>query len=151
MQSPLVIDALREQLLRVMEWHAGERPGFRWGVVLHRRNERGRLRFGCVTRGGESLILTQRLLADLAAQACWLDGAVPVTLECRQAVLEEDPDEPERPDRTALVEAMAVYFDPSSSGGEASVFQAMAGVLTPATCPTELFLLTRERPSSWPL
>jgi hypothetical protein len=31
------------------------------------------------------------------------------------------------------------------------MFQAMAGVLTPASCPTELFLLTRERPTGWPL
>jgi hypothetical protein len=27
----------------------------------------------------------------------------------------------------------------------------MAGVLTPARIPSELFLLTRERPAGWPL
>jgi hypothetical protein len=26
----------------------------------------------------------------------------------------------------------------------------MAGVLTPARCPSELFVLTRERPVGWP-
>jgi hypothetical protein len=149
MQSPLLVEALREQLLRVIEWHATERPPFRWGAVIHRRNEHGRFRFGCVTQGGESFLLTEQLLTELAAQPCWLDGAVPVVLECRRT---EDPEteELQRPDRPLLVEAMAVYFDPGENGGEASVFQAMAGVLTPASCPTELFLLTRERPPSWP-
>ena len=42
---------------------------------------------------------------------------------------------------------MAVYFNPDSSPEEVMAFQAMAGVLTPAKCPTELFLLTKERPA----
>jgi hypothetical protein len=46
---------------------------------------------------------------------------------------------------------MAVYFDPDSSQEEVMAFQAMAGVLTPAKCPSELFLLTKERPAGWPL
>ncbi|HEU5169283.1 MAG TPA: hypothetical protein VFU46_02025 [Gemmatimonadales bacterium] len=150
MQSPLVVEALREQLLRVMEWHGHERPGFRWGTVIHRRNERGRFRFGCVTQGGESFLLTERLLQDLAAMPCWLDGAVPVALECRESSVDPEFEEIQRPDRPALVEAMAVYFDPSARGGEAAAFQAMAGVLTPATCPTELFVLTRDKPVGWP-
>ncbi|HEX5387579.1 MAG TPA: hypothetical protein VFW66_12805 [Gemmatimonadales bacterium] len=150
MQSPLVVEALREQLVRVMDWHVNERPAFRWGAVIHRRNERGRFRFGCVTQGGESFLLTERLLRDLAGLPCWLDGAVRVTLECREALTEPDPDELQRPDRPPLVEAMAVYFDPGANAGDAAAFQAMAGVITPAACPTELFLLTRERPRGWP-
>src|SRR5215210_9550173 len=66
MPSPLVVDALREQLLRVLEWYRHERPAFGWGVGLHRRNERGKLRFGAVTPAGESLLLTQPLLSALA-------------------------------------------------------------------------------------
>jgi hypothetical protein len=153
MQSPLVVEALREQLHRVMDWHAAERPAFRWGCVIHRRNERGRFRFGCVTQSGESFLLTERLLKELAEHPCWLDGAVRVTLECRELFLEHGPetDELQRADRPPLVEAMAVYFDPGAQGADAAMFQAMAGVLTPASCPTELFLLTRERPTGWPL
>ncbi|HET7598712.1 MAG TPA: hypothetical protein VFK09_00375 [Gemmatimonadales bacterium] len=151
MQSPLVVEALREQLHRVMEWHANERPGFRWGCVIHRRNERGRFRFGCVSQGGESFLLTERLLQELSQHPCWLDGAVRVTLECRESVPEPELEDLQRPDRPPLVEAMAVYFDPGASGSDAAMFQAMAGVLTPTTCPTELFLLTRERPAGWPL
>jgi hypothetical protein len=150
MQSPLVVEALREQLLRVIEWHANERPAFRWGVVIHRRNERGRFRFGCVTQGGESFLLTHTQMADLAGQSCWLDGAVRVSLECRQTAVDPELEELQRPDRPLLVEAMAVFFDPGASGGEAAAFQAMAGVLTAGTCPTELFILTREKPASWP-
>jgi hypothetical protein len=30
-------------------------------------------------------------------------------------------------------------------------FQAMAGVLTPTRCPSELFVLTRARPEGWPM
>ena len=56
-----------------------------------------------------------------------------------------------RADRPPLVEAMAVYFNPDSSPEEVMAFQAMAGVLTPAKCPSELFLLTKERPAGWPL
>jgi hypothetical protein len=151
MQSPLVVEALREQLLRVIEWHTNERPAFRWGVVIHRRNERGRFRFGCVTQGGESFLLTDAQLADLASHACWLDGAVRVSLECRQTTVDPETAEFQRADRPALVDAMAVFFDPGAGGGEAAAFQAMAGVLTANTCPTELFILTRERPESWPM
>ena len=52
---------------------------------------------------------------------------------------------PARP--AALVEALAVYFDPDTSPEEVMAFQAMAGVLTPAKCPSELFVLTRKRPT----
>lgn len=152
MPSPLVVDALREQLLRVLDWYQHGPTRFRWGTVIHRRNERGRLRFGAVTPYGESLLLTQALLVELGEQACWLDGAVRVRLECRK--LTECPQwlgTLARPNRAPLVEALAVYFDPDSSPEEVQAFQAMAGVLTPARCPSELFLLTRERPQGWPL
>ena len=56
-----------------------------------------------------------------------------------------------RPNRPPLVEALAVYFDPDTSPEEVMAFQAMAGVLTPAKCPSELFVLTRKRPAGWPL
>jgi len=62
MQSPLVVDALREQLLRVLEWYHHPLPGYGWGVVIHRRNERGRLRFGAITPRGESFLLTEPML-----------------------------------------------------------------------------------------
>ena len=152
MPSPLVVDALREQLVRVLEWYRHERPVFGWGVVLHRRNERGKLRFGAVTPGGESLLLSQPLLSALAEGPCWLDGAVRVRLACRQ-VTQCHPwlDALNRPDRPPLVEAMAVCFDPDASAAECEAFQTMAGTLTPATLPSELFLLLRKRCSGWPL
>ena len=49
-----------------------------------------------------------------------------------------------------MVQALAVYFDPDTSPEETMAFQAMAGVLTPAQCPSELFVLTRRRPLGWP-
>jgi hypothetical protein len=152
MPSPLVVDALREQLVRVLEWYRHERPVFGWGVVLHRRNERGKLRFGAVTPGGESLLLSQPLLSALAEGPCWLDGAVRVRLACRQ-VTQCHPwlDALNRPDRPPLVEAMAVCFDPDASAAECEAFQTMAGTLTPATLPSELFLLLRKRCNGWPL
>ena len=152
MPSPLVVDALREQLVRVLEWYRHQRPAFAWGVVLHRRNERGKLRFGAVTPAGESLLLTQPLLGSLAEGPCWLDGAVRVRLENRR-LSDSQPwlDALARPTRPPLVEAMAVYFDPDTSPEEVLAFQAMAGVLTPAKCPSELFLLTKEKPVGWPM
>jgi hypothetical protein len=151
MQSPLVVDALREQLLRVLDWYQKSPPGFRWGTVIHRRNERGKLRFGAVTPQGESLVLSEALLVELGSTACWLDGAVRVRLECR-IMGESQPwiDAFARPSRPRMVEALAVYFDPDTSPEETMAFQAMAGVLTPAQCPSELFLLTRKRPAGWP-
>ena len=56
-----------------------------------------------------------------------------------------------RPDRPPLVEAMAVCFDPDASAAECEAFQAMAGTLTQATLPSELFLLLRKRCTGWPL
>ena len=152
MQSSLVVDVLKDQLLQVLDWYQHGLPRFRWGTVIHCRNERGRLRFGAITPQGESLLLSEPMLDGLAAMTCWLDGAVRVRLESRRA----DKQHPwiealARPDRPPLVEAMAVYFNPDSSPEEVMAFQAMAGVLTPAKCPSELFLLTKERPAGWPL
>jgi hypothetical protein len=151
MQSPLVVDALREQLLRVIDWYHQSPPGFRWGAVIHRRNERGKLRFGAITPAGESLLLTEALVAELGAAPCWLDGAVRVRLEHR-TLSQPQPwlDVLARSDRARLVEALAVYFDPDSSPEEVMAFQAMAGILTPAKCPAELFVLTTEKPTGWP-
>ena len=152
MQSPLVVDALKDQLLQVLDWYHHGPPRFSWGTVIHRRNERGRLRFGAITPQGESLLLSEPLLHELASMTCWLDGAVRVRLESRR-VCNQHPwlDALARSDRPPLVGAMAVYFNPDSSPEEVMAFQAMAGVLTPAKCPTELFLLTRERPAGWPV
>lgn len=151
MQSPLIVDALREQLLRVLDWYHRGPYGFEWGAVIHRRTERGRHRFGTITPQGESMLLTEPLLEDLGRMPCWLDGAVRVRLETRRLT----PCPPwleglARPTRAPLVEALAVYFDPDTSPEEVMAFQAMAGVLTPARCPSELFLLTRSRPQGWP-
>ena len=152
MQSPLVVDALREQLLRVLDWYQHQRPAYAWGTVIHRRNERGRLRFGAITPGGESFLLTEPLTKELGGLPCWLDGAVRVRLECRR-LTDPEPwmDVLVRPNRPRLVEALAVYFDPDTTPEETVAFQAMAGVLTPARCPSELFVLTRGRPNAWPL
>jgi hypothetical protein len=151
MQSPLVVDALRDQLLQILEWYQHGSRRFHWGTVIHRRNERGKLRFGAITPQGESMLLSEPLLHGLAAGTCWLDGAVRVRLESRRR---GDPhpwlDALARPSRAPLVEALAVYFDPDTSPEEAMAFQAMAGVLTPAKCPSELFLLTKEKPAGWP-
>jgi len=151
MQSPLVVDALREQLLQILDWYHHGIRRFHWGVVLHRRNERGKLRFGAITPQGESLLLSEPLLDELALNTCWLDGAVRVRLENRR-ISDQHPwvDALARPNRPPLVEALAVYFDPDTSAEEKMAFQAMAGVLTPSKCPTELFLLTKEKPATWP-
>jgi hypothetical protein len=90
------------------------------------------------------------MLAELRVTPCWLDGAVRVRLESRRLCEHAPIDELVRPTRAPLVEALAVYFDPDTSPEEALAFQAMAGVLTPARCPSELFVLTRERPAGWP-
>jgi hypothetical protein len=151
MQSPLIVDALREQLLQIIDWyHHGVRR-FEWGAVIHRRNERGKLRFGAITPHGESLLLSEPLLEQLSASTCWLDGAVRVRLETRR-ICDKHPwvDALARPNRPPLVEALAVYFDPATSAEEKMAFQAMAGVLTPAKCPSELFVLTKEKPAGWP-
>ncbi|MEO6056613.1 MAG: hypothetical protein ABI860_11325 [Gemmatimonadales bacterium] len=151
MQSPLVVGALREQLLHILDWYQHGPTRYRWGAVIHRRNERGRLRFGAITPQGESLLLNEPMVLELGATPCWLDGAVRVRLETRRTT---DPhpwlDALARPNRAPLVEALAIYFDPDTSPEETTAFQAMAGVLTPARCPTELFLLTRQKPVGWP-
>ena len=51
--------------MRVLDWYQHQRPAYGWGAVIHRRNERGRLRFGAITPGGESLLLTEPLAALL--------------------------------------------------------------------------------------
>ena len=116
MPSPLVVEALREQLVRVLDWYRLQRPAFGWGVVLHQRDERGKLRFGAVTPSGESMLLSQPLLAGLAEGPCWLDGAVRVRLACRQ-VTHCHPwlDALERPDRPPLVVVEPAAFPPNDT------------------------------------
>lgn len=151
MQSPLVVLALRDQLVQILDWYQHRPPRFQWGAVIHQRNERGKLRFGAITLQGESLLLSEPMLQELSGVACWLDGAVRVRLESRRRS-EQHPwlDALARPSRAPLVDALAIYFDPDTSPEEALQFQAMAGVLTAAQCPTELFLLTRQKPAGWP-
>ena len=151
MQSPMVVEVYREQLAAILDWHRHEVPGFSWGVALHRRNERGRMRFGAVTLGGESCLLSAELLEALGRVSCWLDGAVRVRLECRRtAELPPELAALERPDRAALVQSLAIFFDPGAAGQDAVLFAAMAGELTPDNCPTDIFVLTRKRPEGWP-
>ncbi|MCU0621615.1 MAG: hypothetical protein MUC69_08940 [Gemmatimonadales bacterium] len=151
MQSPLVVEVYREQLAAILDWHRHEVPGFRWGVVLHKRNEHGHARFGAVTLGGESLLLTAEQLDELSRVSCWLDGAVRVRLECRStAELPPELAPMQRADRAALVRSLAIYFDPGATGPDAMLFAAMAGELTPESCPTDLYLFTRRRPPTWP-
>jgi hypothetical protein len=147
----MVVEVYREQLAAILDWHRHEVPGFQWGVALHRRNERGHMRFGAVTLGGESCLLTADLLDELSRVSAWLDGAVRVRLECRRSA--ELPPElagVDRPDRAALVQSLAIYFDPGAAGQDAVLFAAMAGELTAENCPTDIFLLTRKRPATWP-
>jgi hypothetical protein len=104
-----------------------------------------------VTLGGESLLLTSELVDELGRVSCWLDGAVRVRLECRRsAELPAEFAAVERPDRAALVQSLAIFFDPGASGQDAVLFAAMAGELTAENCPTDIFLLTRKRPATWP-
>jgi hypothetical protein len=109
------------------------------------------LRFGAITPGGESLLLTEPLAQELGTTPGWLDGAVRVRLECRH-LTESQPwmDALVRSNRPRLGEAIAVYFDPDTTPEETGAFQAMAGVLTPGRCPSELCVLTRARPVGWP-
>lgn len=155
MATPLVVDVLRDQLLQMLTWYQHRDMTYSWGVVLHRRNERGHLRFGAVTPTGESFLMSEALLARLQGMPCWLDGVVPVQLETRQL---SDADLPESDAmlstiRPRFVEALAVHFDPAAAMNEpeAQSFLPVAGVVTPATLPSELFVLTRERPEGWPL
>ena len=131
MQSPLVVDALREQLcafwsgttspagIRVGGGHSP--PERAWQIAVRRHHA-----------PGESFLLTEPMLDELGRVPCWLDGAVRVRLEPRR-LTQPQPwlDALARPDRPRLVEALAVYFDPDTSPEEAMAFQAMAGVLTP--------------------
>lgn len=149
MATPLVVDVLRDQLMQMLLWHRHQQPAFQWGVVLHRRNERGHYRFGAVTPAGESLLVSGPLIERLREQPCWLDGVVPVRFEIRQ--LDEHSWTPTA--HVPLVDALAVYFDANQDAVEmrGEVPLPAAGILTPATMPSELFVLTRERPEGWPL
>jgi len=157
MAIPLVVDVLRDQLLQMLMWYQHRDQIYHWGVVLHRRNERGHLRFGAVTPAGESFLVSEALLGRLRGLPCWLDGVVPVQFETRQlsdADLPLDSDAvPSMTTRPRFVEALAVHFDPAAAMNEpeAQPFLPVAGVVTPATLPSELFVLTRERPEGWPL
>ncbi len=151
MSTPLVA-LYREQLSEMLGWYRHSLPRFRWGSVIHARNERGRDRFGVVTLGGESMALSGPLLEQLAKTPCWLDGATRVQLkgECCEA---QDPLAAafHRANRAPLVERLNVHFDTQVLGDDAHLFTAFAGEFEPASLPSEIFLLARKRPDGWPL
>jgi len=127
MQSPLVVDALRDQLLQNPRLVPSRYPPVPVGRRHPPPQRAWQAAVRAITPQGESLLLSEPLLDELvrAPAAGWRSAS---PLENRRI---SDPhpwlDALARPNRPPLVEALAVYFDPDTSNEEKMAFQAMAG------------------------
>lgn len=150
MISTPLLSVYREQLTEMLAWYRDSLPRFRWGAVLHLRRERGRDRFGVVTLGGESLLLSAPLVARLHDAPVWLDGAVRVRFRDMSPAPDHLLAQLRRDGRAPLVERLAMTFDTIDADDETALLASLAGEFTPQTLPGELFLLASRRPAGWP-
>jgi hypothetical protein len=121
-----------------------------YGFVLHARTRGRRTALGVITPGGESLVLTPRLLAGLSRRPLWLFGTAPVALEAGDA-LEGMPAESMNDGDTPLASVlMHVEGLDRFAPGAQRVVEVEARVIAEALVQP-LVVLTTARPESWPL
>lgn len=121
-----------------------------YGFVLHARRRGRRTALGVITPGGESLVLTPRLLAGLAKRPLWLFGTAAVALEAGD-VIEGLPSR-NLSDGDAPLASVLMHVEGLDryAPGAQRVVEVEARVIADALVQP-LVVLTTERPVSWPL
>ena len=152
MDTELAVETARVKLKAMIAGQTGKIPQFSYGFLVHRRVEGGRVRFGIITSGGESLALTRALVRGLAGVECWIYGVVPARLRLGSPGLGTDGLEStatrglEAPAARLVITRLARrgYGRPDKR------LWPLEGLLTPANLNEPLLVLTRARPPVWP-
>jgi hypothetical protein len=124
--------------------------GFNFGVALFPRPGRFEaLVFGVVTRGGESTILTYRMLEGLAEHHAWVSGRVVAILRDAKSF------GPPRATPTGLLDQpvlhlmLTCWMGPDRDDTERST--PFESTLFAGDLRAPILLLLKERPAGWPL
>lgn len=137
-----ILAEVREKLAQLVAAYDEEDDPYTYGFVLHPREHAGDLRFGIITLGGESLMLSRTLLDALLDDVCWIYGAVPVQLRAPSPG-------PPGSDGAAL-SLFIHHLDESARSPELAGLLPGEGPVTPETLREPLLALTHARPEGWP-
>jgi hypothetical protein len=147
--------AFSQQKLRAaLRRSADMEPEFTYGFVVHTRRQGDHPTLGIITLQGESLPLSDRLLAGLEDVSMWLFGHARITLQGGEPIPGVEPQPSAR--RGALSEAplrslqMQIATFDAQTGVTKHLVQVEA-VVKAETLVQPLVVLTTQRPSSWPL
>ncbi len=151
MDARNIVETVQEKLRQVIASAASEGHEYRFGFLLHRREDFGQMQFGLITLGGESLPLTHRMLNALHDVVCWVYGEVPANLETsdkdRHAVHVDDEGRPV----DALARTLTVtLLTEEGKAPDSFALCPSQGTLTPDGLTEPLLLLTATRPHGWP-
>ncbi|HEU4698467.1 MAG TPA: hypothetical protein VFS40_04765 [Gemmatimonadales bacterium] len=147
--------AFSQQKLRAaLRRSAGLDPEFAYGFVVHTRRQGDHPTLGLITLQGESMPLTDRLVADLDDVPMWLFGHARITLASGDPIPGVERLRP-RARRGEPVEVplstlqMHIATFDANTGVSKHLVQVEA-VVKAETLVQPLVILTNERPASWP-
>jgi hypothetical protein len=143
--------AFSQQKLRAaLRRAAGQDPAFSYGFVIHSRRQSDQPTLGLITLQGESLPLSERLLAGLEGAPLWLFGHARITLGSGLAVPESANSKADPEDRPLASLLMHIATFDTSTGFTQHLVQVEAQVRA-ETLVQPLLVLTHARPAAWPL
>ncbi len=142
--------AFSQQKLRsALRRSAGHDPDLGYGFVVHARRQTAEPRLGLITLGGESMVLTERLVAALDAQPLWLFGHARIALEPGLRAAEADARQGTRADQPLTTLLMHIATFDANAGVSQHLVQVEA-VVKAETLVQPLLVLTPTRPATWP-
>ena len=143
--------AFSQQKLRAaLRRAAGQDPAFTYGFVVHSRRQSEQPTLGLITLQGESLPLSERLLAALDGAPLWLFGHARITLGSGLAVPESTHSKADPQDRPLASLLMHIATFDTTTGFTQHLVQVEAQVKA-ETLVQPLLVLTHVRPAAWPL
>jgi hypothetical protein len=145
--------AFSQQKLRAaLRRSAGQDPEFAYGFVVHTRRQGTHPTLGIITLQGESMPLTDRLVAGLDEVSMWLFGHARISLGAGEAVEGIERARPRRggPGEVPLssLQMHIATFD-ANTGVSKHLVQVEATVKAD-TLVQPLVVLTTHRPATWP-
>jgi hypothetical protein len=144
--------AFSQQKLRAaLRRSEGQDPEFAYGFVIHTRRQGDHPTLGIITLHGESMPLTERLLADLEQVPMWLFGHARISLGAGEPIPGIDVTRERRASGEIPLSTVQMHiatFD-ANTGVTKNLVQVEA-VVRADTLVQPLVVLLPYRPASWP-
>ena len=143
--------AFSQQKLRAaLRRSADHDPALAYGFVVHTRRTSVEPTLGIITVNGESMVLTERLVAALEQQPLWLFGHARISLEPGQRRQGGEEAAGKRSDQPLASLLMHIATFDANPGVTQNLVQVEA-VVKAETLVQPLLVLASSRPISWPL